>query len=237
MCNRYTSTMHEPWWVDASNNPRAFRDPASVASLVAGALSADPAAREAAAGALSRVVKALDDEPVDDSIHAVARRLPELVRGLVDRDPFYSGQMISIVRRIAPDARTVEALLDLLVETPPEDSELLVAALGLCADAAWSERVEAAVAACLDEPHTRDAAAYVFYSRAPIVRRSATVRSLGAAAIAASANASEHAIGALCRLLGGDRDALATAELADVGKARPDLRDAITKVRGLFARG
>ena len=99
--------------------------------------------------------------------------------------------------------------------------ELLVAALGLCADAAWSERVEAAVAACLDEPHTRDAAAYVFYSRAPVVRRTGTVRSLGAAAIASSANASEHAIGALCRLLGGERDALAAAELADVGKARP----------------
>jgi hypothetical protein len=226
----------ESWWPDAANNPRAFRDPASVTSLVAGALSADAAAREAAAGALSRVVKALDDDPIDESMHAVERRLPELVRGLIDPDPFYSGQMISIVRRVAPDARTVEALLALLVETPPEDSELLVAALGLCADAAWSERVEAAVATCLDEPHTRDAAAYVFYSRAPIVRRSATVRSLGAAAIAASAHASQHAIGALCRLLGSERDALATAELEDVGKARPDLQAAIAKVRCLFTR-
>lgn len=226
----------ESWWVAATDNPRAYRDAASVASLVAGALSPDPATREAAAGALSRVVKALDDDPIDDSIRAVACRLPELVRGLIDPDPFYSGQMISIVRRIAPDAPTVDALLSLLVERPPEDRELLVAALGLCVDEAWSERVEAAVAACLDDPHTRDAAAYVFYSRAPVVRRAGTVRSLGAAAIAASAGASEHAIGALCRLLGGDRDALATAELIDVGKARPDLRTAIAKVRGWFRR-
>lgn len=226
----------ESWWTNAANNPRAYRDPGSVASLVAGALSADVAVREAAAGALSRVVKALDDDPVDESINAVADRLPELVRGLVDPDPFYSGQMISIVRRVAPDVRTVAALVDLLVETPPENSELLVAALGLCVDAAWSERVEAALAACLAEPHTRDAAAYVFYSRAPVLRRACTVRSLGAAAIAASANASEHAIGALCRLLGGELDALATAELDDIGRARPDLRPAIVKLRRQLTR-
>ena len=135
----------ESWSVAAADNPRAYRDAASVASLVAGALSADPAAREAAAGALSRVVKALDDDPIDESIRAVACRLPELVRGSIDPDPFYSGQMISIVRRIAPDAPTVDALLSLLAERPHEDRELLVAALGLCVDGAWSERVEAAI--------------------------------------------------------------------------------------------
>ena len=57
--------------------------------------------------------------PIDDSIRAMACRLPELVRGLIDPDPFYSGQMISIVRRIAPDAPTVDALLSLLVERRP----------------------------------------------------------------------------------------------------------------------
>jgi hypothetical protein len=220
------------WLANAANNPRAFRDPTSVAALVAGALSADPATREAAAGALSRVVKALDDEPIDESIRAVARRLPELVRGLTDPDPFHSGQMISIVRRIAPDAATVEALLALLVATPPEDRELLVAALGLCEDAAWSARVESAVAACLDEPHTRDAAAYVFYSRAPIIHRRRTVRALASAAIAAATAASGHAIGALCRLLGGEHDSPAAAALHEVASARPDLQAAIIRARG-----
>ena len=224
----------EPWWSDANDDPHAFRDPRSVASLIEGALSTDAATREAAAGALASVVKALDDDPIADSIDAIKRRLPELVGGLIDPDPFYSGQMISIVRRITPDVATVDALLALLATTPPEDSVLAVVALGLCEDAAWSERVEAELAGCLDEAHTRDAAAYAFYSRAPAVRRPGTVRSLGAAAIAASANASEHAIGALCRLLGGESDALATAELADIAKARPDLKHALMKIRSWF---
>ena len=76
----------EPWWPRAGDDPGAFRDPASVASLIDGALLSDPDARAAAAGALSSVVKALEDDPVEESMRLLAQRMPELVRGLADPD-------------------------------------------------------------------------------------------------------------------------------------------------------
>src|SRR4029079_11434999 len=93
------------------------------------------------------------DDVEEESWQLLQRRMPELVPGLADPDIFYSGQMISIARRVPTDARTVDALLALIAATPSSENRVLpVCALGMCEDAAWSDRVEAALASPLAAP-------------------------------------------------------------------------------------
>jgi len=222
----------EVWWADAHDNPAAYRDPVSVASLVDGALQADPSTRDAAAGALSGVVKALDDDPIEESVRIVARRMPELVRGLADPDPSYSGQMISIARRIPIDAATVEALLALIDTTPAaEDRVLPVSALGICADDVWSDRIESTLASCLGDPVTFGAAVDGFYGREHRFRRPETVRAIGSGVIQARHLDTTRAIATLWSLLRSDFAALATAMLEQLAAARPELRAEIAEIR------
>ena len=222
----------EPWWPRAGDDPGAFRDPASVASLIDGALLSDPDARAAAAGALSSVVKALEDDPVEESMRLLAQRMPELVRGLADPDIFYSGQIISIARRVPIDARTVDALLALITATPSSESRiLLVCALAMCEDAAWSDRIEAALASHLADPVTFGAAVDAFYAREHRIRRAETAHALARGALTARFPATTRAIGALCGLLKTDFARLAETALGDLATARPELRDEIADVR------
>jgi len=223
----------EPWWARANDDPAAFCDPASVASLIDGALAPDPETREAAAGALSWVVKALaDDDVEEESWQLLQRRMPELVPGLADPDIFYSGQMISIARRVPIDARTVDALLALIAATPSSENRVLpVCALGMCEDAAWSDRVEAALASHLADPVTFGAAVDAFYGRERRVGRAETADALAKGALTARFPATTRAIGALCGLLKTDFARLAETALTDLAAARPELRDEIAEVR------
>jgi len=224
----------EPWWARARDDPAAFRDPASVASLIDGALAPDPETREAAAGALSRVVKALEDDDVEEeSWQLLQRRMPELVPGLADPGIFYSGQMISIARRVPIDTRSVDALLDLIAATPPssEARVLPVSALGHCEDSAWSDRVEVALAGCLADPMTFGAAVDGFYFRERRIRRVETVQALAQGVLTSRFPDTTRAIGTLCGLLHTNFARLAETALGDLAAARPELRDEIAETR------
>jgi len=223
----------EAWWADAHDNPAAFRDPASVSALIAGALSAAPDEREAAAGALSSVVKALEDDPVDESLRIVARRMPELVRGLADPDPYYSGQLISIARRIPIDLAATGALLNLIAATPAAENRVLpISALGKCQDAAWSDRVEQTLAAALGNRVTFGAAVDGLYYREHRIRNTETVRALGEGALKAAFPATGPAIATLFRLLLHSRFAvIARTALEKLAAVRPELRDEIAALR------
>lgn len=235
--HRLTVASVETWWARAAEDSAAFRDPASVASLIDGALQSDPETRDAAARALAWVVKALEDDPVDESMALLARRLPELVRGLADRDPFYNGQMISIARRVPIDARTVDALLDLIASTPSSDDRVLpVCALAMCDDGAWTDRVEVALAGYLADPVTFGAAVEAFYCRERRIRRSETAQALSRGVLTARFPNTRRAIGTLCGLLQTDFAALAEAALHDLAAARPELHDEIAEMRRLRAR-
>ena len=222
----------QAWWGDADDDPAAFRDPVSVASLVDGALSAEPAERDVAVAALCRVVKALEDDPIDESLQLVAARLPELVRGLVDPQTYYSAQVISIARRVPVEAPTVEALLQLIEATPSaEDRVLLVYVAGMCPDSAWSHRLEATLAASLAEPATFGSALEAFYFREYRVRHPETARALAKGALTAVFPATARAIRALLRLLQSDFSLLAETALTDLAAARPELRQDIAEAR------
>jgi HEAT repeat protein len=203
--------------------------------LVEGALTGDAEARDEAAGALSRVVKALADEPIEESLQLLRFHLPDLVAGLVNPDPFLQGQLISITRRIRPDPPTVDRLLGLLSETPPADRVLVVVALGLCEDGAWTERVERALVDQLPHAHCRDAAAEALYAAAwqDRVALQETLHALASIAIRGAGFACDHAALALGLLLAGDQGTLAARLLEDVLASGPEsVRVKVAEVLG-----
>lgn len=189
------------WWSAANNASHAYRDPASVASLLNGVKSSEPHVRHAAALALSRVVKALEDEPVEASVQLLSRALPELMPLLLDPD--VDGQIISITRRIAPDAATVAALLQLLPTTPLEHRSLLLEALTLCDDDAWSSAVEQALVVHLAaQPGEADAdctysAACGLRVRTPQLQRAESLHALARAALEGEPMTARQAVNAL----------------------------------------
>lgn len=193
----------EPWWPQANDEPFKYRDPASVASLISGSITGDIEARNTAAGALSRVVKALEDEPIDDSHNLLQARLPELLPGLVHPDSFLQGQTISILRRIRPDLPAVTALLALRLATPPEERALVTEALGLTSPEAWSESGEQAIAEELGNPASQFAAAHALYSAGirRVFRRAETLAALAQVAVSSDALVADQAIFALTSFL------------------------------------
>jgi hypothetical protein len=206
----------EPWWRQADESPHAFRDPASVASLIEGVVTGVAKERERAVGALARVVKALEDEPVEESLQLLIARLPDLAAGLTD--PTIEGEIISVMRRVRPDRATVDRLLALLRETLPERRVLVVAALGLCANEAWTEHVERAVVEQLGHAPCRDAAADALYGAAWQNRLALpeTLHGLAKVAIGGVWPARDHAALSLGLLLTGEHARLAVRLLDEV---------------------
>jgi hypothetical protein len=225
----------EPWWREANKNPESFCDPASMASLLEGALRGDLDAREAAAGALSRVVKALAEEPVAESLQLIAARLPELADGLVPQESFISGQVISVMRRVRPDARTVDRLVALLDQTPPAGRALVIVALGLCSSDAWTEHVECAIVAQLAHAPCAAHAVEALYGAAWQNRIALpdTLHALAKVAIGGTWPGRNQAALSLGLLLSGEHAPLAARLLEDVLASAPEaVRVKVVEVLG-----
>jgi hypothetical protein len=140
--------------------PEAFCDPASVASLLAGALVRDPAEPSRRLFALVRVVKALEGDRTEEggaSWKLIKDRLPELVEGFTDPDDDLCACLSSIMKRIQPTAPTVERMLELYDRVPAPSRQSFVAALGSCKDEAWTERAERVVLAIARDPDHNNA--------------------------------------------------------------------------------
>jgi hypothetical protein len=231
-------TSRVPWFEQVSDTPKSFCDPASVAALLEAALDAetDEEERDAAAGALSRVVKALEIDSVDESERLIVARLPELAAGLLNPNPYYNGQMISILRRFRPDAPTVDALLGLLATDRSDERANLVVALGTCDRAAWSDAVESALARALEDPVCADAAGSALYDCKQSIRMPETIPALAAAAACMSEGVHRaRTLGALAGLGRSPLAGAAAAALDALVAARPDLASAIAAARALFA--
>lgn len=225
------------WFERAFETPESFRDPASVAALLAAALDATAHTdeRDAAAGALCWVVKALESDPVEASARLIVERLPDLAGGLLDPDPYYQGQMISILRRFCPDARTAAHIIALLAEAHAPERELLVVALGLVDPGEWSEDVEATLACALADPVCAAAAARALYNHATRISRSETVGALAAAVPELSTPLDRPpALNALALIVRGPLAVSAEAALRELAEAQPDLRPEIAAARELF---
>lgn len=226
------------WFEQVSDAPKSFCDPASVAALLEAALDAetDEEERDAAAGALNRVVKVLEIDSVDESERLIVARLSELAAGLLDPNSYYSGQIISILRRFQPDARTVDALLELLATDRSEERANLVAAFGTCGQAAWSNAVESALARALEDPVCADAAASALYDRKQSIRMPETISALAAAAARMSEGFHRlRTLGALAGLAPSPLAGAAAAALDTLSTERPDLSSVIAETRALFA--
>jgi hypothetical protein len=184
--------------------------------LIEGVVTGSRAGREVAAQALAWVVKALEDEPMEASLRLLVARLPDLAPGLTDSA--IDGQIISVMRRVRPDRATVVRLLTLLRETLPEQRVLVVAALGLCTNEAWSLEVERAVVSELDHAPCCDAAADVLYSAAwqNRVASPETVEALANVAFEKAWPARDHAALSLGLLLATEHAPLAARLLDDV---------------------
>jgi hypothetical protein len=182
------------------------------------------------------LVKVLEIDVDDESKRLVVARLPELAAGLLDPNPYYSGQMISILRRFRPDAPTVDALLGLLATDRSEERALLVVALGTCDQAAWSNAVESALARALEDPVCADAAGSALYDRKESIRMPETIPALAAAAARMFEGFHRlRALGALAGLVRSPLGSAAAAALDALAAERPDLTSAIAEARALFA--
>jgi len=174
--------MSEPWTRAVDDDPRSFRDPESVARLLVGLGEEDDERRLDSLRALTRVVKALADDPVEESLARVRAELPAIVDLLLDRDAEASGCAISILRRIESTDATAERLLEHLAEPPEHAVALLLEALGLHPFAAFPEPVEQTLCRFLSAPQGARAAGYALYCSFSMIRLRATVDALRLAA-------------------------------------------------------
>jgi len=174
--------MSEPWTRAVDDDPHSFRDPGSITRLLAGLGEADDERRLGSVRGLTKVVKALEDDPVEESLARVRAELPALVDLLLDRDAEASGCAISILRRIEPTDAAAERLLKHLAGPPEHATALLLEALGLHSSAAFPEPIEQTLCRFLSAPQGARAAAYALYCSFSMIRRSSTVDALRLAA-------------------------------------------------------
>lgn len=224
----------EAWWSAVLETPDAFRDPASVASLLDGAVSPNPAARSRGRYALARVVKALEggDPEHAGAVQRIADRLPELAEGLADPDDHVRGCTISILRRIPATAPTVERLLTVFDWVPPEARHNVIEALGGCEVDAWNDRVERLLHACAGDDLHNNAFHAVEKLGNRRTRLPETVDLLASLARDASP-LQDVAIRSLCWLLYGSLGPLAARRIEEIlASATEDVRRRITQQIG-----
>lgn len=234
--------MSDPWTTAVDDDPGSFRDPDSVARLLAGLREADDERRLDSLRALMRVVKALADDPTPASLALVQAEIPAVVDLLLDRNGEASGCAISILRRIETTDATVELLLRHLAEPPEHATALLLEALGLHTYAAFPEPVERTFCRFLSAAPGARAAGYALYCSFSRIRLRTTVDALRlAAAPDGSAWGRYYSLLTLCCLTSLDEHgAIAIEHLGAIlddasTKSRQEIADALgwATARGL----
>ena len=217
----------------AEADPKGFRDPDSVAALLDLALSEDLELRGAGINALAQVVKALEDEPVEASVAAIAEATPALVSGLTLHAHNIDGCTISVLRRIPPSEAAVPVLVALLPEAP----DLVLEALGQREWEAWPAEIEALFADSLAlAPRS---AGYQLYCGARHIRRTQTLDALlRAASEERPRDGRYYAVLCLCVLTGTAHEGQATARLRELlDHASPRTRREMAEALGWASNG
>ncbi len=205
--------MSEPWTRAIDDNPHAFRDPESVTRLLAGLRDGDDELRLDALRALMRVVKALEEDPVEASERLIREEMTLLIDLLTETNAEVSGCAISILRRIESTDTAVAHLLELLRDPPRDSASLLLEALSCHTFTAFPEPVEGTLCRFLGAPEAARAAGYALYCGYRQIRLPATLDTLRlASAPDGPAWGRYYALLTLCCLLSVDAHRASAAQ-------------------------